>query len=409
MPPSLVFSEPIENPSCLRISRQSGRKREFSFRLRVVTSSYGGYLVANNIRNLPNSEPTPPRAATGCIVACRGPQLQSSRDSRDELIVQKISARDISNTLVAPPTADNEMAYSTHCCRFPSFQTCAVKQLGIRRTVVRALDVPTAKLLPCNITAPVNQSSAKPLTTVVVCTRDSAALCIAPRTEPDSALDLTSTRPVLCAHRVIQNYLVLTIVQVNTRATSRNACEYNSSRTPRSRHLILNLSRFLCSRRRISRLISRDHLLPMSSLLDRFDAAEIFAAASVVAISVNDARNQLQSYSVVDVMIEGLDLRFIDSIAAEGCGTPRLFLKRTLARLPPTLGGVYFAAMIACDEALARCEKQSPESTLSFALVFCFRIRSYYAARQFFAMFNRRFDSRLIAERLSICYVPILH
>ena len=33
----------------------------------------------------------------------------------------------------------------------------------------------------------------------------------------------------------------------------------------------------------------------MSALLDSFDAAEIFAPASVDAISVEDARNQLQS------------------------------------------------------------------------------------------------------------------
>ena len=82
----------------------------------------------------------------------------------------------------------------------------------------------------------------------------------------------------------------------------------------------------------------------MSALLDRFDAAEIFALASVDAISVEDARNQLQSHIAVDVMIEGLDQRFTDSIMADGCASPRLYLERTLARLPPTLGGVYFAA-----------------------------------------------------------------
>ena len=89
--------------------------------------------------------------------------------------------------------------------------------------------------------------------------------------------------------------------------------------------------------------------------------------------------------------------------------TPRLFLERTLARMPPTLGGVYSAAMILCDELPARCEKQSPEDTLSVALVFYYRVRSYYAARQVVAMFTRRFDSRPIAERLSACLVPILH
>ena len=114
----------------------------------------------------------------------------------------------------------------------------------------------------------------------------------------------------------------------------------------------------------------------MSSLLDRFDAAEICAAASVDAISVKDARNQLQSYGAGDVMIRALEQRFTDSKAAEGCVTSRRFLERTLARLPSTLGGVYSAAMIACDETPVRCKKQSPEGTLSVALVFYFRIRS---------------------------------
>ena len=136
---------------------------------------------------------------------------------------------------------------------------------------------------------------------------------------------------------------------------------------------------------------------------------KIFALASVYAISVDDARNQLQSHIAVDVMIEGLDQRFTDSIMAEGCATPRLFLERTIARLPPTLGGVYSAAMIACDKQPVHCEKQSPKGTLSVALVFCFRDLSYNAARQVVVMFNRRFDSRPIAKRLSVCYVPIPH
>ena len=45
----------------------------------------------------------------------------------------------------------------------------------------------------------------------------------------------------------------------------------------------------------------------MSSLINCIDVAEISAAASIDAISVEDARNQLQSYCAVDVMIEDLD------------------------------------------------------------------------------------------------------
>ena len=148
----------------------------------------------------------------------------------------------------------------------------------------------------------------------------------------------------------------------------------------------------------------------MSALLDRLDAAEIFALASVDAISVEDARNQLQSHSAVDAMIEGIDQPFTNSIIAEGCATPRLFFKSTLARLPPTLGNVYFAAMMACDETPVRCKKLSPEGTLSVALVFCFRIRLYYAARRCRDVQPPiRLAPIYAAERLSVCYVPIPH
>ena len=94
----------------------------------------------------------------------------------------------------------------------------------------------------------------------------------------------------------------------------------------------------------------------MSAPLDRFDASKIFALASVDAISVECARNQLRSHSAVDVLIEGLDQRFTDSIMSEGCATSCLLLERTIARLLPTLCCVFSAAMIVCDETLVRCE-----------------------------------------------------
>ena len=160
------------------------------------TSRYSEYLVCNSIRNSLKSKPPPPRVANCCIVACRIPRFQSSRDSRDEFIVKKISARDSSNALVVPQSAENKIAYSTHFCRFPSFERYAFKQVGTRRTVERAVVLPAPKLLSRNVTAIVHESIAEPQTTAVICTRDSAASCIVPRTESYSALDLTSTRPV---------------------------------------------------------------------------------------------------------------------------------------------------------------------------------------------------------------------
>ena len=126
---------------------------------------------------------------------------------------------DSSSTLVAPPTAENEIAYSTQCCRFPSLERCAVKQFGVRRTVARALDVLVAKPLSCTTAEPVHDTCATPLTTDVICTRDSADSRAAPRTEPHSALDLTHTRLVSCAHRVIRESSFAKIAKVDTRAT----------------------------------------------------------------------------------------------------------------------------------------------------------------------------------------------
>ena len=94
-------------------------------------------------------------------------------------------------------------------------------------------------------------------------------------------------------------------MQIDTGAILRNVREYNSSHTPRSRHLIGNLPRSLLYRRRISRLTSRDHLTPIFSLLNQFDATKIFAADSVDAISMEDARYQLHIYCAVDLIIEG--------------------------------------------------------------------------------------------------------
>lgn len=78
----------------------------------------------------------------------------------------------------------------------------------------------------------------------------------------------------------------------------------------------------------------------MSSLLDRIDTARILASALVDAISVNNAASEQLSHIAVNVMIEGFDQRFTDSIAADGCATPRQFLKRIFARLPPKINGV---------------------------------------------------------------------
>ena len=138
--------------------------------------------------------------------------------------------------------------------------------------------------------------------------------------------------------------------------------------------MILNNPCYLLYRRRIARFISRDHSFSKSAPLDRFDAADIFAAASDDVISVDDARWQLQSHIAVDVMIEGLDKQFADSITSEGCAIFHQFVERKLARLPLTLGDVYSAAMIVCDETLVRCKKQSPKGTLSVVLVFCFAV-----------------------------------
>ena len=121
---------------------------------------------------------------------------------------------------MAPLTAENVIAYSTHGFRFTSFEMCAVKQSGVSRTVAPALDAPAAKPLS------LHDSCAKPLTTDVICTLDSATSRAAPLTESHSALDMTPTRLVSCAHCNVLKGLLTKIAQFDTRATARDAHEY---------------------------------------------------------------------------------------------------------------------------------------------------------------------------------------
>ena len=72
------------------------------------------------------------------------------------MLVNKISARDSSNTLVAQSTAEKEIAYRTHCYHFPSFKRFEVKQFGVCRNIARVLDVLAAKPLSCDTAAPVH-------------------------------------------------------------------------------------------------------------------------------------------------------------------------------------------------------------------------------------------------------------
>ena len=107
--------------------------------------------------------------------------------------------------------------------QFPRFEKCAVERLAAHRTASRALDVSAAKPLSCDTAAPVHDSCAKPLTNDVIWTRDPSASCVALSTELCSALDLTPTRPVSCAHRVLREDSIIRIAQVNTRCTLRDA------------------------------------------------------------------------------------------------------------------------------------------------------------------------------------------
>ena len=97
--------------------------------------------------------------------------------------MKKISARNNSNTLVTPPTAENKIGYSTHCFPFPRFEKCAIKQFGVRGTFARALDVLATKPLSYDTAALVQDSCAIQLITDVICRRDSVISRASPRTE----------------------------------------------------------------------------------------------------------------------------------------------------------------------------------------------------------------------------------
>ena len=158
-PPCLVSPKPIENLICRRISRQSGRKRELSLRLQVVQSWRAVTVATLSGTLFATRWPVSRRRHKSQSIALS--RVKDHSSNRLEISATSWSSRRYRLLFARMPSWHRQLqrtrfAYSTHCCRFPSFERCAVKQFGIRHTVARALDVLAAKPLPCNITAPVH-------------------------------------------------------------------------------------------------------------------------------------------------------------------------------------------------------------------------------------------------------------
>ena len=84
----------------------------------------------------------------------------------------------------------------------------------------------------------------------------------------------------------------------------------------------------------------------MSSLAD----TQLFADVPTGLVLLDIAREQLKSFPIIDVVIEGLDQDFSESIAEKHFVTVREFLLDVIAKFGLDLGGLYSAALLYSDD-----------------------------------------------------------
>ena len=121
---------------------------------------------------------------------------------------------------------------------------------------------------------------------------------------------------------------------------------------------------------------------------------QLFADVPTGFISIDAAREQLKSFPVIHVTLEGLDQQFTESIAEERCVTAREFLLNAIQKFGPELSELYTAALLYSDEQ-PRCSRVRLQSGMIETAVVChFRIHSMHAAQSLVNLYARRFRNR---------------
>ena len=128
----------------------------------------------------------------------------------------------------------------------------------------------------------------------------------------------------------------------------------------------------------------------MSSLADTL----LFADVPTGLVSLDTAREQLKTFQIIDVVIEGLDQEFSESIAEKHFVTVREFLLDAIAKFCPELGGLYSAALLYSDDKPRRFRVRLQSGVTDTIGVYHFRIYSMHAAQSVMNLFVRCFKKR---------------
>ena len=128
----------------------------------------------------------------------------------------------------------------------------------------------------------------------------------------------------------------------------------------------------------------------MSSLAD----TQLIADVPTGLVSLNTACEQLKSFPTFDVVIEGLDQQFTESIAEKHFVTVREFLLDAIKKLGLDLGGLYSAAHLYSDDLPRRSRVRLQSAVTDTIGVYHFRIYLMHTAQSVVNLFVRCFKNR---------------
>ena len=133
----------------------------------------------------------------------------------------------------------------------------------------------------------------------------------------------------------------------------------------------------------------------MSSLSE----TPLFADVPTGLVSLNTVCEQLQSFPIIDVVIEGLDQEFNESSAEKHLVTVREFLLDAIAKFGPDLGGRYWAALLYSHDQPRRSRVRLQSGVTDTIGVYHFRIYSMHAAQSVVNLFVKCFKNRPLEQQ----------
>ena len=142
--------------------------------------------------------------------------------------------------------------------------------------------------------------------------------------------------------------------------------------------------------------------------LDPVDASRILTNLITDSISPEDAAEKLTQCFSVKVIIEGLDLMFSESIAANHQATLRDFLIGSFSKLPPKVREVYESALIACDDGPVHGAAMLQTGEQVNLEMISFRVLTFYIAQSLVDKFDAKFKGRPVTEQMIARFIPLI-